>query len=150
VLGALASWLAVRGAFRPMDAMVASARRIATAGDTGHRLPRRHGRRRDRRPERGDERDDRLPGSGHRPRARCPRTGSAPSCRPASHEIRTPLTVIRGYAEILGAANGDRNPQERPGPGTDRRGATQALQTSSSPDSLVLERRAAPRRLGTW
>jgi len=110
-LGALAAWLAVRGAFRPMDAMVSSARRIS-AGDTGHRLPTSKAS-----TEIGvlsaamNVMIDSLAAAIDRVQASEDRLRAFVSA--ASHEIRTPLTVIRGYAEILGAGEDDRSPQER-------------------------------------
>lgn len=110
LLGALIAWVAVRGAFRPMTAVVASARRIS-AGDTSHRLPTSQ-------PgtEIGDLSTamnvmidslasalDRVQESEDRLRA---------FVSAASHEIRTPLTVIRGYAEILASNPEATSPQE--------------------------------------
>lgn len=140
VLGALASWLAVRGAFRPMDAMVASARRIST-GDTGHRLPAATAG-----TEIGDMSAamnvmiDSLAAAIDRVRESEDRLRAFVSA--ASHEIRTPLTVIRGYAEILGAANGERSPQEQRA--LERIGAETKRLDELVTGLLVLERSSAP------
>ena len=140
LLGALASWLAVRGAFRPMDAMVSSARRIS-AGDTDHRLPASKAG-----TEIGDlsaamnvmidslaAAIDRVQDSEDRLRA---------FVSAASHEIRTPLTVIRGYAEILSAGNEARSPQEQRA--LDRIGAETKRLDELVTGLLVLERSSAP------
>jgi len=139
-LGALASWLSIRGAFRTMDAMVASARRIS-AGDNRHRLPAsRAG------TEIGDlsaamnTMIDSLAAAVDRVQQSEDRLRAFVSA--ASHEIRTPLTVIRGYAEILGVEQEKRTPQEQ-----------RALQRISDETArldelvtglLVLERSSAP------
>lgn len=140
LLGALASWLAVRGAFRPMDAMVASARRI-TAGDTGHRMPAsRAG------TEIGDLSTamnvmiDSLAAAIDRVQASEDRLRSFVSA--ASHEIRTPLTVIRGYAEILGAGEGGRSAQEERA--LERIGAETKRLDELVTGLLILERSSVP------
>lgn len=140
LLGALASWLAVRGAFRPMDAMVASARRIS-AGDTSHRLPRS-------RPgtEIGDLSGamnvmiDSLANAIDQVRDSEDRLRAFVSA--ASHEIRTPLTVIRGYAEILAARPDERTPQELRA--LERIGAESKRLDELVTGLLVLERSSAP------
>lgn len=110
LLGALVSWLAVRGAFRPMGVMVASARQISS-GDTSHRLPSGKAG-----TEIGDlstamnRMIDSLASAVDRVQESEDRLRSFVSA--ASHEIRTPLTVIRGYAEILASDPQARSPQE--------------------------------------
>jgi two-component system OmpR family sensor kinase len=140
LLGALASWLAVRGAFRPMDAMVASARIIST-GDTGHRLPA---------SKTGTEIGDlsaamnvmidSLAAAIDRVRESEDRLRAFVSA--ASHEIRTPLTVIRGYAEILGADADARTPAERRA--LERLGAESMRLDELVTGLMVLERSSAP------
>ncbi len=140
VLGALVAWIAVRGAFRPMDAVVASARRIS-AGDTDHRLPASKAG-----TEIGDlsaamnvmidslaTAIDRVQASEDRLRA---------FVSAASHEIRTPLTVIRGYAEILGVGEGERSPQEKRA--LERISAETVRLDELVTGLLVLERSSAP------
>lgn len=140
LLGALASWLAVRGAFRPMDAMVSSARRIST-GDTSHRLPASKAG-----TEIGDlsagmnAMIDSLAAAIDRVQESEDRLRSFVSA--ASHEIRTPLTVIRGYAEILGAGDEARRPQEQRA--LDRIAAETKRLDELVTGLLVLERSSAP------
>jgi two-component system OmpR family sensor kinase len=99
VIGALAAWITVRRAFRPMDAMVGTASAIA-AGDTELRLPAA-------RPgtEIGDltQAMNVMIDSLAAAVARVERSEDQLRAflSDASHEIRTPLTVIRGYAELL-------------------------------------------------
>lgn len=110
VIGGLAAWVAVRGAFRPMTAVVASARRIS-AGEVDHRLPG---------GSTGTEIGDlsaAMNGMIDSLAAAVQRVQESEEqlrafVSAASHEIRTPLTVIRGYAEILASRTGDRTPQE--------------------------------------
>ncbi|MFM8894717.1 MAG: ATP-binding protein [Actinomycetales bacterium] len=140
LLGALASWLSVRGAFRPMNAMVASARQI-TAGDTGHRLPTSKAG-----TEIGDLSAamnvmiDSLAAAIDRVQASEDRLRSFVSA--ASHEIRTPLPVLRGYAEILGASADDRSPQQQRA--LERIGAETKRLDELVTGLLVLERSSAP------
>jgi two-component system OmpR family sensor kinase len=111
VIGALASWITVRRAFRPVDAMVGAASAIA-AGDTDRRLP----------PARpGTEIGD-LTGAMNvmidslaEAVARVERSEDQLRAflSDASHEIRTPLTVIRGYAELLVRQGGGLSDAER-------------------------------------
>lgn len=139
-LGALASWLAVRGAFRPMNSMVASARRIS-AGDTSHRLPTSKAG-----TEIGDLSAamnvmiDSLAAAIDRVQASEDRLRTFVSA--ASHEIRTPLTVIRGYAEILSGGDDARSPQEKRA--LDRIGAETKRLDELVTGLLVLERSGAP------
>lgn len=99
LMGALAAWITVRRAFRPMDAMVGAASAIAS-GDTELRLPAA-------RPgtEIGDltQAMNVMIDSLAAAVARVERSEDQLRAflSDASHEIRTPLTVIRGYAELL-------------------------------------------------
>lgn len=141
-LGALASWLLVRRAFRPMDAMVAEARAIAE-GSRDRRLP-----------EAGADTEigaltsamnvmiDSLASAVTRVERSEDHLRSFVS--DASHEIRTPLTVIRGYSELLAAGAAGRDEQER-------RALERIESESRRLDRLVtrlltLEKSTAPRR----
>jgi len=142
VIGALAAWVTVRRAFRPMDAMVGAASAIA-AGDTERRLP-------TARPgtEIGDLTSamnvmiDSLAAAVERVERSEDQLRAFLS--DASHEIRTPLTVIRGYAELLvrqGQSLSD----------TDRQSLGRIESESQRLDRLVtrllaLERSTAPQR----
>ena len=142
VIGALAAWVTVRRAFRPMDAMVGAASAIA-AGDTERRLP-------TARPgtEIGDLTSamnvmiDSLAAAVERVERSEDQLRAFLS--DASHEIRTPLTVIRGYAELLvrqGESLSD----------TDRQSLGRIESESQRLDRLVtrllaLERSTAPQR----
>lgn len=111
IVGALAAWLLVWRAFRPMRAMVASASRIAE-GDTEHRLPAT-------RPgtEIGDLTHsmnvmiDSLADALDEAAASEDRLRTFVS--DASHEIRTPLTVIRGYSELIAQRSEELGDQDR-------------------------------------
>lgn len=99
VIGALAAWVTVRRAFRPMDAMVGAASAIA-AGDTERRLPAaRPGTEIGELTSAMNVMIDSLAAAVERVERSEDQLRAFLS--DASHEIRTPLTVIRGYAELL-------------------------------------------------
>lgn len=111
VFGALAAWLLVWRAFRPMRAMVSSATRIAD-GDTEHRLP-------STKPgtEIGDLTESMNVMIDSLAVALAEAAASEDRLRTfvsdASHEIRTPLTVIRGYSELMAQRSDDLSTQDR-------------------------------------
>ncbi len=111
IVGALAAWLLVWRAFRPMRAMVASASRIA-GGDTDHRLPTtRTG------TEIGDLTESMNVMIDSLADALAEAAASEDRLRTfvsdASHEIRTPLTVIRGYSELIAQRSDELGDQDR-------------------------------------
>lgn len=141
-VGAVASWLLVRRAFRPMAVMIDEASAIA-AGSMDHRLPdARSG------TEIGDltaamnTMIDSLAAAVTRVERSEDHLRAFVS--DASHEIRTPLTVIRGYSELLARSAADRDPLEA-------RALERIEAESRRLDRLVtrlltLERSTAPRR----
>lgn len=111
VVGALAAWLLVWVAFRPMRAMISSASRIAE-GDTEHRLPAsRAG------TELGDLTHSMNVMIDSLAVALAEAAASEDRLRTfvsdASHEIRTPLTVIRGYSELIARRSDELGDQDR-------------------------------------
>lgn len=111
LVGALAAWLVVWVAFRPMRAMISAASRIAE-GDTEHRLPTsRSG------TELGDLTHSMNVMIDSLAVALAEAAASEDRLRTfvsdASHEIRTPLTVIRGYSELIARRSDELGDQDR-------------------------------------
>lgn len=111
LIGAVASWLLVRRAFRPMNAMVSAAVDIAQ-GDTDRRLPQaRAGTEIGELTASMNTMIDSLASAVTRVEQSEDHLRSFVS--DASHEIRTPLTVIRGYSELLMRRGQGLDEQER-------------------------------------
>lgn len=141
-LGAIASWIVIWHAFRPMQAMVAEASVIAR-GSTDRRLPE---------SARGTEIGTLTTAINHMIDALAEAIARAERSEDrlrtfvsdASHEIRTPLTVIRGYSELLATRSSAMDDQEV-------RGLDRISTESRRLDRLVtrlltLERSTAPSR----
>lgn len=109
-LGALAAWLFVRRAFRPMQDMVAVTGAVA-AGDLSRRLdPAQAGTELGELSTAVNAMIDSLSSSINEVADAQARLRQFVS--DASHEIRTPLTVIQGYAELLDAPGTERSEVE--------------------------------------